>query len=105
MSRAEFSSAIKNSLALRAGYQCSICKKVTVGPSDETSSSITKTGIAAHIFSASQGSGSRRLDFTLPNEYLSLIENGIWLCNLHATTIDRDERTYTATHLQQIKKS
>ncbi|HSU28435.1 MAG TPA: hypothetical protein VLJ68_08640 [Chitinophagaceae bacterium] len=104
MARDNFSSTVKNKLALRAGYLCSICRKMTVGPSKEGPLSISRTGVAAHIYGAAKGHLSRRQDESLSSEYKKSIENGIWLCSSHSILIDRDESTYTATMLFDIKR-
>ena len=105
MPRDEFSPDIKRRLAQRAGYLCSICSQITVGPSDETPESVNLTGVAAHISGASPGPGSRRYDAGLTQEYRASIENGIWLCDTHADLIDGDEETYTIEYLKLIKKN
>lgn len=103
MPRDEFAPDIKKRLAQRAGYLCSICNSITVGPSDEGDASVNVTGIAAHITAAS--SGGRRYDPNLTPESRASIDNGIWLCNTHADLIDGDEVTYTTGYLKRIKKN
>jgi hypothetical protein len=103
MPRDEFLLETKRALASRAGYSCSICNKLTIGPSDERETSINLTGIAAHISAASIG--GRRYNLLLTSSERSNIKNGIWLCNNHADLIDGDEVTYTTQHLQVIKKN
>lgn len=105
MPRDDFHPDIKRRLAQRAGYLCSICNQITVGPSDESSTAVNLTGVAAHISGASSGRGSRRYDASLTPEYRSSIENGIWLCNTHADLIDGDEKTFTIDYLKLIKKN
>ena len=105
MPRDDFSPDIKRRLAQRAGYLCSICSQITIGPSDETNESVNLTGVAAHISGASPGVGSRRYNPGLTPEYRASIENGIWLCNTHADLIDGDEETYTIEYLKLIKKN
>jgi hypothetical protein len=60
-------------------------------------------GQAAHIHAAAPG-GRRYLDSTTP-EQRSHIDNAIWLCDLHAKLIDRDEVTYTAEELRRRKSA
>ncbi|WP_433763654.1 hypothetical protein [Flavobacterium ginsenosidimutans] len=103
MPRDEFLASTKRELAQRAGYLCSICSAITVGPSHENETSVSLTGQAAHISAASGGAGSRRYDLTLTTEQRKSMDNGIWLCNNHATLIDRDEETYTVQYLKNIK--
>jgi hypothetical protein len=105
MSRDNFKAPIKLKLAQRAGYICSICNSLTVGPSDESLTSVNLTGVAAHISGASSGRGSRRYDSNLSPEYRSSIENGIWLCQTDADLIDGDEKKYTTPYLKEIKKN
>jgi hypothetical protein len=80
--RDDFSKRTKSDLALRASYQCSLCKASTVGPSDEASNVVTMIGVAAHIAAAAPGSGSRRYDHSMSPEQRGSIDNGIWLCAL-----------------------
>jgi hypothetical protein len=103
MPRDDFAPHIKRSLAQRAGYLCSICDSTTVGPSDESDTSVNVTGIAAHITAASPG--GRRYDPRLTPESRASIDNGIWLCNTHADLIDGDEVTFTADYLKFTKKN
>ncbi|WJS96796.1 hypothetical protein NYQ10_10145 [Flavobacterium johnsoniae] len=105
MPRDEFSIEVKRRLAQRAGYLCSICSNITVGPSDETHTSVNLIGVAAHISAASEGPGSRRYDSVLTSKERSSIDNGIWLCNTHADLIDGDETTYTTSYLKFIKET
>lgn len=103
--RDNFSPAVKNAIALRSGYRCSFtgCDCLTVGPSDESEAAVASTGVAAHIHAASSGKGARRYLATMTPEERSGIGNAIWMCATHATLIDRDESTYTATVLKQMK--
>ncbi|AZJ35682.1 hypothetical protein [Tenacibaculum singaporense] len=90
-------------LAQRAGYTCSICESLTVGPSEEKENSVNITGVAAHISGASEGRGSRRYRSDMTTEERKSISNGIWLCETHADLIDGDEVTYTEKRLHEIK--
>lgn len=103
MPRDDFSPETKKRLAQRAGYQCSICNIITVGPSNESADAINNTGIAAHIAAASPG--GRRFDPKQTSEQRSSIDNGIWLCSYHADLIDGDEITYTISYLLTIKRN
>lgn len=73
-----------------------------MGPSDESPTSITNIGEAAHICAASPG-GRRYIEAMTPAER-SHIDNGIWLCANHARLIDRDEALYTVEYLRRIKR-
>jgi hypothetical protein len=61
-------------------------------------------GVAAHICAAAPGPGARRYDPNLTPEERSSINNGIWLCAACATIIDRDETTYPAARLREMKR-
>jgi hypothetical protein len=65
---------------------------------------ITNVGEAAHITAASPGPGARRYDATLTQEERTKISNAIWLCTHHAKLIDRDEVTFTAERLREMKR-
>jgi len=103
MPRDNFSPNIKRRLAERAGYLCSICNVITVGPSNESDTAINLTGVAAHITAASEG--FKRFDNSLTPEERAHIDNGIWLCNTHADLIDGDEVTFTTPYLKIIKQN
>lgn len=100
----DFPQRIRQALALRAGYICSFenCGRLTAGPSDESPTSVAVVGMAAHIHAAAPG--GRRYDSTMSSEQRKDIQNGIWLCNVHGTLIDRDESVYTADGLRQMKR-
>jgi hypothetical protein len=101
--RDDFSERTKNAMRLRAGNACSFegCMQSTSGPSDEGPEAVTNIGVAAHICGAAPG--SRRYDPTMTPEERSNISNGIWLCYKHSVLIDRDEETYTADILHEMK--
>lgn len=103
--RDEFSAPVKRAVALRAGYRCSFigCDQITVGPSDESPTAHANIGNAAHIHAAAPGEGARRYLQSMTPEERSHIDNAIWMCASHAILIDRDEVTYTADVLRQMK--
>ncbi|WP_205300065.1 hypothetical protein [Pantoea sp. Tr-811] len=101
--RDDFSKRTKSDLALRACYQCSLCKEPTVGPSDEASNAVTMIGVAAHIAAAAPGPGARRYDHSMSPEQRGSIDNGIWLCANCSVLIDRDEARFTAQYLHELK--
>lgn len=105
-SRDEFSERTKRALALRAGYLCSFegCARPTVGPSEESTESVTLIGKAAHISAAASGRGSRRYRKEMTPAQRKHIDNAIWLCSDHADLIDRDEAKYTIEVLQEMKR-
>lgn len=102
--RDDFSTKTKSALAARANFRCSYpdCKAITCGPSDESSSAVTSIGVAAHICAAAPG--GKRYDLNMSSEERSDIKNGIWLCQSHATLIDRDEKKFTPELLRDMKK-
>ena len=59
-------------------------------------------GIAAHITAASPG--GPRFDPVLSPESRSSLENGIWLCNICAARIDKDEVRYPTPLLRVWKQ-
>ncbi|SES92650.1 hypothetical protein SAMN03159294_1527 [Kosakonia radicincitans] len=102
--RDEFTPKTKNALAARANFRCSYpdCTAITCGPSSESPLAVTNVGVAAHICAAAPG--GRRYDKNMSSEERSDIDNGIWLCQTHATLIDRDEKTFTAEVLTKMKQ-
>ncbi|RYB04335.1 hypothetical protein [Lichenibacterium ramalinae] len=86
----EFTLKTRNTLAERAGFECSVpgCGKRTIGPgadADETSS----IGRACHIYSA--GVHGPRGRGGLTEEQLSDLENGFWACADHGDIIDNNK--------------
>jgi hypothetical protein len=103
VSRDDFTKATIDALAKRAGYRCSrpTCRKLTVGPSDESPGATTLIGRAAHITAAS--AEGPRYEPGLLTEQRKAIDNGIWLCADDAVIVDEDTVTYTVAVLQQWK--
>jgi len=99
--RDNFKAKTKEVLGKRAGFQCSICKSITVGPSMESITSTNNIGVAAHITAAAPGGA--RYDSSLKSEERSNISNGIWLCQNHAALIDRDIINWTVEKLLDTK--
>jgi len=91
----------KAQLAKRAGYMCSICGKLTIGPSSESDESVTLSGEAAHIHSANEGGRRYKKDMT-PSQRSDII-NGIWLCRNHHKVVDSDESDYSVPFLINVK--
>ena len=102
--RDDFSEKVRRAAAARAGWHCSLagCAKLTVGPSEEAPGAIANIGEAAHICAASPG--GRRYDASMTPEERAGFDNAIWLCSDHAKLIDRDEVTYTAISLREMKR-
>jgi hypothetical protein len=88
--RIEFTQAIKQIVAERAGHHCSFrdCNSSTIGPNPGNSRSSIRNGHACHIYPAS-GSGPRSA-LTPPDFDLGSLENAIWMCETHASLIDKD---------------
>ena len=100
--RDDFNERIKRTLAKRAGWLCSdpLCRRPTVGSNSEGSGEIV-VGVAAHICAAAPG--GPRYDPTMTPEQRRSVDNGIWLCQLHAKTVDSDERKFTVELLHKWK--
>ncbi|MEX2168133.1 MAG: hypothetical protein WD851_02395 [Pirellulales bacterium] len=101
--RDEFSKPIKQKIAERAGYFCSLpgCRSLTVGPHSDPNESL-RTGRAAHIRAASVG--GPRYDSQQTHEERRNIENAIWVCAECSDRIDKDVSLYTAERLVEIKQ-
>lgn len=104
--RAEFSESTKAALAKRAGYRCAFpgCRAITIGPSAESPEQSASSGMACHIYAASDGPSARRRNPNLTVDKLRSIENGIWMCYSHGKLIDTDESTFPPEALQHWRK-
>lgn len=102
--RDDFPAKVKRTVAARAGWLCSICQRLTVGPSEEAPDRVTKIGKVAHIAAAASGPGARRYDASMTPQERAGIGNAVWFCPDHADLIDRDEVTYPVTRLLAIKR-
>lgn len=102
--RDNFLESTKRILAFRSNHRCSFtgCQQITCGPSMESADELVTIGVASHIHAAAPG-GPRYLASMSPEERSSS-SNGIWLCPTHSVLIDRDEATYTAGVLRQMKR-
>ena len=89
MPRESFLKPVRLKLAQRAAYRCAFpgCKRLTIGPG-EKADEIEDTGIAAHIYAASEY--GPRGQGTLTPDLLRAITNGIWMCGHHADLIDKN---------------
>ena len=101
--RDDFGRPTITALAKRAGFQCSVCRAVTVGPSAESPTSVVNVGVAAHITAAAQG--GKRYDKSMTAKARADIANAIWVCQTHAKLIDDDATTWTVAKLQAAKQS
>ncbi len=101
----DFSKSIKESLARRVGFKCSNpkCRRVTSGPSSESTDGTVNIGVAAHITAASPGGA--RFDSSMPSAVRSSIENAIWCCQVCGKLVDDDESKYTVTVLKGWKET
>jgi hypothetical protein len=100
--RDDFTQAVKEELAKRAGFHCSNpkCRRQTSGPQSQATGSVN-IGVAAHITAAApQGP---RYDATRTAEERQSAANGIWLCQTCAHIVDRDLSEYSADALRDWK--
>jgi len=87
--RIEFTKKTKRKVAERAGQMCSFikCNELTSGPGAR-SDEVSRTGTAAHIYSASEG--GPRGQGGLSDEELKSVDNAIWLCRNHGDMVDNN---------------
>lgn len=111
MGRIEFSKQSQRIIAERAGHVCSYpnCGKHTSGP--DGAKDAARSGIAAHIFSASPDGPRGRGGLT--DDEIADPANGIWLCTHHAREIDNNKGfnhppevllSYKGLHENRIQK-
>ena len=86
----DFSERDKRVLAQRVGYRCSICDRLTSGPSSDGTS--LNTGVACHIRGARPG--AKRYDPNQSTQDRRSIDNGLWACGICSKIIDTDEADY-----------
>lgn len=107
----DFSPKVIEQIARRAAFICSNpkCRKRTLSPSIASAELSAYTGQASHITAASQG--GPRYDATMTAQQRKSIENGIHLCVLCATLIDKNDgidypaetlRSWKAVHEQWL---
>jgi len=101
--RDNFKESEKEILAKRVAYRCSFpgCPAVTIGPGSKSSTHTIKTGVAAHIYAASEG--GPRYNPNMTSEERSSIDNAIWMCEYHGAIIDKDYEKYAADTIKQWK--
>jgi len=101
--RDDFSQAVKDLLAHRAGFICAFpgCGHLTVGPSDDRKSGLSMVGVAAHITAASVT--GPRYDATMSPQERSSERNGIWMCQTHGKLIDDNASRHTIQELHRWK--
>ena len=100
--RDEFPERIKRTIAERAGYICTKCRRPTVGPHSDPEKSL-KTGEACHIRAAAPG--GPRYDPEQTHAERSNIENAIWLCTECSTRVDKDEPSYPIEVMLKLKRT
>jgi hypothetical protein len=99
--RDDFSKAVKQMLAERVNFHCSVCDAPTLGPKTGTTNKRFSVGKAAHIKAAAKN-GPRYDENQTPAERKA-IENGLWACANCADIIDRDKDAYSVADLLSIK--
>lgn len=99
----EFTKETKDLLAKRVGYLCSraSCRRRTVGPHSSVEKT-TSVGEASHICAASPN--GPRYDASMTDEERKSPENGIWLCAICATEIDKDYERFSVSRLRNWKE-
>ena len=104
MSRDDFLKDIVNALSKRVACRCSNpeCGRVTMGPHTEVAKWVN-VGVAAHITAAAPG--GPRYDASLTSEQRRAADNGVWLCQDCAKTIDSDPAKYPVPLLNEWKSS
>ena len=87
--RIDFSPAVKTLVAKRSAYECSFpnCGQITIGPGARPDE-VSVTGVASHMYSASVRGPRGRGE--LSPQWLSSIENAIWLCEIHGKLVDNN---------------
>lgn len=101
--RDDFTAKTKSLLARRTGYRCSNpqCNAWTCGPDLGLATNVIFYGIAAHITAAAPG--GPRYDPSLSTEDRRSIDNGIYLCDICAKTVDEDVTKYPVGQLKDWK--
>lgn len=102
MARDNFKRSTITKLAYRVDNTCSNpeCRKITQAPSAKAQGT-TKVGEAAHICAASPGGA--RYSSEMKTEERVAYDNGIWLCSICATLIDREPELYSIELLKRWK--
>lgn len=99
--RDDFSQPVKQMLAERVNFHCSVCDAPTLGPKTGTTNKRFSVGKAAHIKAAAKN-GPRYDKNQTPAERKA-IENGVWACATCADIIDRDADAYSVADLLRSK--
>ncbi|BDS15686.1 hypothetical protein [Aureispira anguillae] len=101
--RDNFTQKTKRILAQRVAYRCSFpgCRKNTVGAGHKNPEHVVLLGDAAHISAAAKNGPRYSPNMTI--EERRSINNGIWLCKIHAALIDKDYTQYSIDTIKQWK--
>ena len=101
--RDDFSPSTKELIAKRSGYICAYpgCKRFTIAKSKDRSSSLTNTGVAAHITAAS--ASGPRYDSSMNSDERSSENNGVWACQNHGKFIDDNPSKCTVKEVRRLK--
>ncbi len=102
MPRDEFTKDVVDTLSKRVACRCSNpdCGRITAGPHTNPAKWVN-VGVAAHLSAAAPG--GPRYNPALTAEQRKAIENGVWLCQDCAKTIDNDANKYPVVLLNQWK--
>lgn len=98
--RQDFNKDVRDRLAIRVCYKCSLCRCPTAGPAADESGRVM-VGVAAHICAASPN--GPRYDPAQSEVDRRSIPNGIWLCATCAKLIDDDVARFPISELHRIK--
>jgi hypothetical protein len=101
--RDDFAQKVKETLAHRVGMKCSApdCRQPTSGPHSSPDRAVNY-GKASHITAAAVG--GPRYDANFTPEQRRSVDNGIWLCGLHADMVDKDEPRFSVEQLHEWKR-
>src|SRR4051794_20211871 len=102
LARDNFPQKAVERLRSRVAHRCSNpdCRRQTAGPT-QAPDGLAIVGVAAHIHAAAPG-GPRYLAAMSSGERRG-IQNGIWLCNVCGTLVDRDVDRFSAEVLRAWK--
>jgi hypothetical protein len=101
--RDEFTPATKRAIERQARGHCSnpACRRLTRGATADGGGEVN-IGVASHISAAAPG-GPRYDKNMAPHERRS-VDNGIWLCDVHARAVDAKNSKFIAEQLRAWKK-
>ena len=98
--RDDFPPAVVRHLATEVGHHCSLCNRVTSGPSREANRT-SNAGTAAHITGASVR--GPRYNENLSRDQRRAADNGIWCCRDCGKLVDDDTSTFRVEVLRETK--